>query len=70
MRIIDHDNATVGFDDLIYNARQSRNEVKVKFALKPLLNDLHVQHAQNPQRKPKPSAAELSGSKDRDASLS
>ena len=46
MRIIDHDNAAVGFDDLIYNARQSRNEVKVKFALKALLNDLHVQHAQ------------------------
>ena len=46
MRIIDHDNAAVGFDDLIYDARQSCDEVKVKFALQAFLNDLHMQHAQ------------------------
>ena len=34
----------VGLVDLINNARQRGDEVEVKFALKPLLNDLHVQH--------------------------
>ena len=46
VRVIDHDDAAVGLDYLIYNAGQGGYKVKVKFALKALLNDLHVQHAE------------------------
>ena len=46
MGVIDHDNAAVRLDDLVDDRGERGDKVKVKLALKPLLNDLHVQHTE------------------------
>ena len=42
--VIHHDLAAVSLDHLIYDGGQCGHKLKVKFAFKPLLDDLHVQH--------------------------
>ena len=44
--IVHHDHAAVGLGDLIDDRGQGGNEVQVKFPLQPLLDDLHMEHAQ------------------------
>ena len=44
VRIVAALGRAVGLDDLVDNARQRGDEVKVELAFEPLLNDLHVQH--------------------------
>ena len=46
VRVVDHEHRAVGLCDAVDDARQRRDEVKVKLALEPLLNDLHVQHTE------------------------
>ena len=46
VRVVDHEHRAVGLRDAVDDARQRRDEVKIKLALEPLLNDLHVQHAE------------------------
>ncbi len=51
--------------------RHCRHELEVVLALEPLADDVHVQQARGkPQRKPKPSASEFSGSQASAASFS
>ena len=44
VRVIDHDDASVRLDDLVYDGGQRGDELKVELTLKPLLNYLHMQH--------------------------
>ena len=46
MRVIDHDNAAVGLDYLINNARKRGDKLQIELALQPLLNYLHMQHSE------------------------
>ena len=45
-RIVDEDNLTAGLHDLIDYGRRGGNQIEIVFAFQPLLNDLHVQHAE------------------------
>ena len=44
--VIHHDCAAVCLHHFIYNGGQRRHKLQVKLPLKPLLNHLHVEHAQ------------------------
>ena len=46
MGVIHHDHAAVGLDDLIDDGGQGGDQIQVKFPLQPLLDDLHMEHAQ------------------------
>ncbi len=46
MRIVHHDGAAVGLDDLIDDGGQRGHELKIELPLEALLDDLHMQHAQ------------------------
>ncbi len=46
VRVVDAHHRAVGLVYLVDDARERGDEVEVKFALQPLLNDLHVQHAE------------------------
>ena len=57
-RIVDEHNAAVRLRDAVDNARRSRDEIEIIFALEPLLDDLHVQ-------KPQETAAEAEAQRHR-----
>ena len=46
VRVVDAHHRAVGLVYLVDDARERGDEVEVKFALQPLLNDLHVQHSE------------------------
>ena len=68
--VVDGDDRTIGQVDFVDNAGCCGYQIEIKFPLQPLLDNFHVQKPQKPQRKPKPSAMEVSGSKESDASFS
>ena len=45
-RIVDFDHRAVGFIDLVADAGSGGDEVEIEFALETLLNDLHVEQAE------------------------
>ena len=59
-RIVQLLHRAVGQMDAIDHAGRGGDEVEVEFALQPLVDDLQMQQPRKPQRKPKPSAAEVS----------
>ena len=58
VRVVDAHHRAVGLVYLVDDARERGDKVEVKFALQPLLNDLHVQHAEE-------AAAEAEAQRDR-----
>ncbi len=55
--------------DFVDHRGRGGDQVHIELALETFLHDFHVQQAQKPQRKPKPSACETSGSYCSDASF-
>ena len=53
MGVIHHDGCAVGFFDTVDDRGQSRDQLEVELALEPLLNDLHMEHAQKAAAKTK-----------------
>jgi len=47
---------------LVDHRRRGGDQIHAVLALEPFLHDVHVQQTRKPQRKPKPSACEVSGS--------
>ena len=45
-RVVDFDHRAVGFVDLVAHAGSGGDEVEIEFALEALLNDLHVEQAE------------------------
>ena len=45
-RVVDFDDAAISQRDLVAHARRGGDQVEVVFALQPLLDDLHVQQAE------------------------
>ena len=46
VRIVDHDDGAVRLRDAVDDGGQGGDEVEIKLALQPLLDDLHMQHTQ------------------------
>ena len=61
-RVLDFHHGTVAHLDLVHHRRRRGDELHVVFALQAFLHDVHVQRPRKPQRKPNPSACEVSGS--------
>ena len=52
-RVVDLDDAAaVGQDDVVFDRRRRGDEVEVELALEPLLDDLHVEQAEEPAAEP------------------
>ena len=61
-RVVDLDDVAVGGGDAIEHARRGGDQVEVELALEPLLDDLHVQQAEE-------AAAEAEAERDRGLGL-
>ncbi len=54
-RVVDHDQAPAVLEvDVVLDRRRRRDEVEAELALEPLLDDLHVEQAEEPAAEPEP----------------